>query len=126
MKSYKVIGMMCGSSMDGVDLAYCHIEEDKGKWNYKIEVAECVPFPQKWKLRLQSLVLQNAVTYLKTDAFFGHYLGEVVKKFIEEKGLEGKVDFIASHGQTVFHQPENQMTSQIGDGAAIVAEAGLP
>lgn len=124
MSSYRAIGLMTGSSMDGLDLAYCIFEENNGKWTYKIEAAECVPFPQKWKLRLQSLVLQNAVTYLKTDAFFGHYLGEIVKKFIADKGLEGKVDFVASHGQTIFHQPENQMTSQIGDPAAIVAESG--
>lgn len=126
MKQYRVVSMMTGTSMDGVDLAYCIIEENEGKYTYKIEVADCIPFPQKWKLRLQSLVLQNAVTYLKTDAFFGHYLGEVARNFIEEKQLAGKIDFIASHGQTVFHQPENQMTSQIGDGAAIAAETGYP
>ena len=112
--------------MDGVDIAYCVFEENNGAFTYKIEVADCIPMPQKWKLRLQSLVLQNAVTYLKTDVFFGHFLGETARKFIEERALDGKIDFIASHGQTVFHQPENQMTSQIGDGASIAAETGLP
>ena len=126
MKQYRVVSMMTGSSMDGVDVAYCLIEENNGAYSYKIEMADCIPMPQKWKLRLQGLVLQNAVSYLKTDAFFGHFLGEVAKKFIEERELTGKVDFIASHGQTIFHQPENQMTSQIGDGAAIAAESGLP
>jgi anhydro-N-acetylmuramic acid kinase len=126
MNTYKVIGVMTGTSMDGLDIAYCILNENNGKWSYKIEVAECVPFPQKWKLRLQSLVLQNAVTYLKTDSFFGHYIGEEVRRFIEANELQDKVDFICSHGQTVFHQPENQMTSQIGDGAAIAAETGFP
>ncbi|MBA3649362.1 MAG: anhydro-N-acetylmuramic acid kinase [Chitinophagales bacterium] len=125
MKKYHVLGMMSGSSMDGVDITFCRLEEDNGKWRFEIEKAECVPYPPKWRLRLQSLVLQNAVTYLKTDSFYGHYLGEVARKFIQENMLEEKVDFIASHGQTVFHQPENQMTSQIGDGAAISAETGL-
>ncbi len=126
METYHVLGMMSGSSMDGVDVAYCRLEVNNGKWAYEIEKAECIPYPPKWRLRLQSLVLQNAVTYLKTDAFYGHYLGEVARKFIQENMLEGKIDFIASHGQTVFHQPENQMTSQIGDGGAIVAETGYP
>lgn len=117
---------MSGSSLDGVDLAYVHLTEDNGQWNYKFEVAECMPFPQKWRLRLQSLVLQNAVTYLKTDTYFGHYLGDVIKRFVEDHALQGQVDFVSSHGQTIFHQPENQMTSQIGDGAAIAAECGLP
>jgi anhydro-N-acetylmuramic acid kinase len=126
MKTYNVIGLMSGSSLDGVDVAYVHLTESNGSWNYQIEASECIQFPQKWKLRLMSLVLQNAVTYLKTDTYFGHYLGEVVKKFIDEHQLAGKVDFVASHGQTIFHQPENQMTSQIGDGASIAAECGLP
>jgi anhydro-N-acetylmuramic acid kinase len=126
MKTYKVLGLMTGSSLDGVDVAFVHIETDGKQWNYKFETAECIPFPQKWRLRLQSLVLQNAVTYLKTDTYFGHYIGDVVKKFVEDHGLNGQVDFVASHGQTIFHQPENQMTSQIGDGASIAAESELP
>jgi anhydro-N-acetylmuramic acid kinase len=126
MKTYNVIGMMSGSSLDGIDIAYIHLTENEGSWNYNIEIAECIPFPQKWRLRLQSLVLQNAVTYLKTDTYFGHFLGDLVRKFVEEHSLAGKVDFVASHGQTIFHQPENQMTSQIGDGAAISSECGLP
>jgi anhydro-N-acetylmuramic acid kinase len=126
MKNYNVIGLMSGSSLDGVDIAFIHLTENDGAWNYNIEIAECIPFPQKWRLRLQSLVLQNAVTYLKTDTYFGHFIGDLVKKFVEEHQLDGKVDFVASHGQTIFHQPENQMTSQIGDGAAIASECGLP
>lgn len=126
MKTYRVIGLMSGSSLDGVDVALCRIEEDGGRWRYEIEKAECIPYPPKWRLRLQSLVLQNAVTYLKTDTFYGHYLGEVIRKFIQDNQLEARVDFIASHGQTVFHQPENQMTSQIGDGASICMETGYP
>src|SRR6185436_17977412 len=126
MKTYKVIGLMSGTSMDGLDIAYCNIIEDGGKWSYKILNAETVPYPVKWKLRLEQLVLQNAVTYIKTHAFLGHYYGTEVKAFIERHGLEGEIEFIASHGQTVFHQPENRLTSQIGDGAAIAAVTGYP
>ncbi len=126
MKTYKVIGLMSGTSMDGLDIAYCHISEEAGKWSYQIVQAETVPYPVKWKLRLEQLVLQNAVTYIKTHAFLGHYYGTEVKAFIERHALEGKLDFIASHGQTVFHQPENRFTSQIGDGAAIAAVTGYP
>src|SRR5205814_6919687 len=97
MKTYRVLGLMSGSSMDGIDVAYCRIEEDNGKWRYEIENSECIPYPPKWRLRLQSLVLQNAVTYLKTDAFYGHFLGEITRKFIQDNMLDGKIDFIASH-----------------------------
>ncbi len=117
---------MSGTSMDGLDIAYCHITEDGGKWSYKILNAETVPYPVKWKLRLEQLVLQNAVTHIKTHAFLGHFYGTEVKAFIERHHLDGQIDFIASHGQTIFHQPENRFTSQIGDGAAIAAVTGYP
>ena len=126
MKSYNAIGLMSGSSLDGLDIAYCQINEDNGNWSYKILLSQCLPYPHKWKLRLKNLVLQDAITYLKTDVFYGHFIGELVRKFITENNLQGKVDFIASHGHTIFHQPENKMTSQIGDGAAIAAECGIP
>ncbi len=126
MKTYKVIGLMSGTSMDGLDIAYCHITEDAGKWSFTIPKAETVPYPPKWKLRLEQLVLQNAVTYLKTDAFLGHYFGTEVKAFIERNNLDSELDFICSHGQTVFHQPENRFTSQIGSGSAIAALTGYP
>ena len=121
-----MIGLMTGSSLDGVDVAYCTLEENKGQWSFKIEAADCIPYQPKWRQRLQSMVLENAIGYLKTETAFGHYLGEVVRDFVAAHQLEGKVDFVASHGQTIFHQPENQMTSQIGDGASIAVESGLP
>ncbi len=123
---YKTIGVMSGSSLDGVDLAYCHFEEENGEWSFEILEAETIPFPHKWQLRLSKLVLQNAITYIKTHTFLGHYLGDTINAFIQRHELEGKVDFIASHGHTIFHQPENFLTSQIGDGAAISAKTKLP
>lgn len=125
MNTYKVLGLMSGSSLDGLDIAYCEILEENKSWTYKILKSACIPYPHQWRLRLKNLVLQDAVTYLKTDVFYGHYIGELVRNFIAENNLQGKIDFLASHGQTIFHQPENKMTSQIGDGAAIAAECGL-
>ena len=112
--------------MDGLDIAYCEINLDSGMWSYQILKAECIPYPVKWKLRLEKLVLQNAITYIKTHTFLGHYMGNTVRDFIERNDLEGNVDFISSHGQTIFHQPENRFTSQIGDGASIAAQTGYP
>ena len=126
MDTYRVIGLMSGSSLDGLDIAYCEISVEGGIYSYKILKAECAPFPAKWKLRLEKLVLQNAITYIKTHTFFGHFIGETVRDFIERNGLQGQVDFIASHGQTIFHQPENHFTSQIGCGAAIASRSGYP
>lgn len=123
---YSAIGLMSGSSLDGIDLVYCQFEEEGGQWKYEIVHSDFTPYPNKWKLRLRNLVLQNAITYLKTHTFYGHYLGEVINEFIKKYDLADKVDFIASHGQTIFHQPDNLLTSQIGDGAAIASKTHLP
>jgi len=118
---------MSGSSLDGLDIVYTKFEENDGIWTYQILKASTAKFPRKWQLRISRLVLQNAINYLKTDVFLGHYFGELVVEFIREHNIDrDDIDFVASHGQTVFHQPDNKLTSQIGDGAAIAVETGLP
>lgn len=115
---------MSGTSMDGIDLAYCELTEEDGTWTYQIKEGETIPYEEKWRVRLSQLRKQNALIYLKTHTFYGHYIGQLCKAFIEKHGLE--VDFIASHGHTIFHQPEEGYTAQIGDGSAISALTGLP
>ncbi len=124
MKKYSVIGMMSGSSMDGIDLACCEILSENNKYSYKIIAAETIPYEEKWRVRLSQLNKQPAELYPKTDVFYGRYVGQLIKKFIRENSLT--VDFISSHGHTIFHQPEKGFTAQVGDGASIAAECNLP
>ena len=124
MKTYRVIGIMSGTSMDGVDLAYCEFEYQTDKWQFKILHAETIPYPEVWITRLTKLHEQPIFLYPKTDAFYGKYLGQLVNNFIKKNNLV--VDLISSHGHTIFHQPENGFTAQIGDGASIHAETNLP
>lgn len=115
---------MSGTSMDGVDLAYCELSEDAGIWNYEILHGETIPYDEKWRIRLSQLNKQSALIYVKTHTFYGHYLAQLCNTFISKHQL--KVDFIASHGHTIFHQPDAGFTSQVGDGSAISALTGLP
>lgn len=124
LNKYPVIGAMSGSSMDGLDLAYCELEFMNQKWTFRIGPAETIPYDEKWKVRLTQLEHQPAFIYPKTDLFYGKYIGQCINAFIKKNNL--KVDLIASHGHTVFHQPENGFTAQIGNGASIHAETGLP
>lgn len=124
MSEYRVIGIMSGTSMDGVDLAFCTLKSDNGNWTYKIEIGETIPYESKWRIRLSQLRKQPSVVYVKTDTFYGHYLGQLVNQFIKKHQIE--VDFIASHGHTIFHMPEKGYTAQIGSGAALYAETGIP
>jgi anhydro-N-acetylmuramic acid kinase len=117
---------MSGSSIDGLDIAYCRIEEVGGKWNFEIEQAACIEFDEQWKQKLTNLAHVSAKELLLTHVEFGHWMGKNINKFIEEYNLTHKVHLIASHGHTVFHEPALGMTFQMGDGASIAAETQLP
>src|SRR4051812_15583894 len=114
---YKVIGLMSGSSLDGLDIAYVHLEEVRGKWNFDIKNAECIAYSAEWIEKLTQPSDLSVAEFLKLNTAYGHYLGEQVNLFIEKNGLDHKIDFIASHGHTVFHEPENKTTFQLGCGA---------
>lgn len=123
---YRAIGLMSGSSLDGLDIAFVEFHENAGKWNYEILQADCYPYSEEWAQRLQKAITLSALEYQLLHADYGHYLGEQVNKFIDQYALHYKVALIASHGHTTFHMPSKRMTAQLGDGAAIAAETKLP
>ncbi len=123
---YKVIGLMSGSSLDGLDIVHVQLSEVRGQWSYEILHANCIPYSEQWSNDLRDAVNKNVGDFLKLHTSYGHYLGEQVNGFIAKHELSHQVHFIASHGHTVFHEPQNRTTCQIGDGAAIAAVTGLP
>lgn len=125
MRKYNIVGVMSGTSMDGLDIAHVTLEElSDGKWDYSINDAVTIPYEEKWRLRLSKLRHQNSLVFHKTDRFYGQFIGMEVRKFLDEKGLDA--DLISSHGHTVFHQPDNNLTVQVGDGNSIYAYTGIP
>jgi len=122
--SYRVIGLMSGTSLDGVDLAFCVFTKQEDKWSYQIEVAETSTYSNEWLSLLPTLMQADAFTFSKANTDLGVYFGQLIRTFIDKHHLE--TDFIASHGHTVFHQPGIGLTVQIGNGAAIAATCGLP
>jgi len=100
----KVLGIMSGSSMDGVDLAMCDVERTAAGWKAQIIQGITVPYNETWRVRLSQLRYQNAELYAKTDVFYGRYLGELAAAFFQQTGL--KADLVASHGHTIFHNPK--------------------
>lgn len=122
---YKVIGLMSGSSLDGLDIVLVHLQESAGTWQYDIRAAACYPYEAEWTERLRGAVHLNAEAYCRLHAEYGHYLGRAVRRFLREKGMELQADLIASHGHTTFHEPAAGMTAQLGDGAAIAAETDM-
>ena len=116
-----IIGLMSGTSLDGLDIAYCEFSDEK---HFQLIAAETYNYPASWQGRLASLHTASAEEYVAADAELGRYFGEKVNQFREAH--PGRVDCIASHGHTIFHQPERGFTSQIGDGNAIHAVTGIP
>ena len=111
---YTVLGIMSGTSLDGIDLAICTFTKNQ-EWEYKIEKSNTLKYPIYWKSKLGTLHAQNKAIVEQTDIQFGQYIGETINTFLNGE----KVDFIASHGHTIFHQPENKYTLQIGCGKTI-------
>jgi anhydro-N-acetylmuramic acid kinase len=123
---YRAIGLMSGSSLDGLDIAFVEFHEQAGKWSYSILEAECYAYTEEWVSQLKNAVQLNGRDYQLLHSRYGHYTGELVNQFIEKHQLHYKVALIASHGHTSFHMPAQKMTGQLGDGAAIAATTGLP
>lgn len=118
---YSLLGLMSGTSGDGLDIAYCHFEYQSG-WQYEILLAETVPFPELLGQKLERSHLLSGQELSLLDVDFGRWMGEEVKKFCKENQLKPMA--VASHGHTVFHQPSNRLTLQIGNGWALHAASG--
>lgn len=117
---------MSGSSLDGLDICYTYLEEVRGKWKFDIQEAACLEYSSELAEELSHASDLGTAAFLKLHTRYGRYLGERVNAFIAEHNLQHKVHFIASHGHTVFHEPEHHTSFQIGDGATIAAVTSLP
>jgi anhydro-N-acetylmuramic acid kinase len=122
---YRVIGLMSGSSLDGLDIAFTEFQESSGKWSYELRHASCYEYSHEWVEKLRNAPTLSALDYQLLDVEYGHYIGGQVNKFINEHHIDFQVQLIASHGHTAFHGPEKKMTAQLGSGAAIAAETGI-
>jgi len=123
---YRAIGLMSGSSLDGLDIAFVEFQESGGKWSYEMLKADCYAYDDEWIQRLKNATNLSALEYQVLHVEYGHLTGKLVNRFIEENRLNYQVALVASHGHTSFHLPAKKMTAQLGDGAAIAAETGLP
>ncbi len=123
---YKVIGLMSGSSLDGLDMVCAELQEVNGKWNYEIIHATCLPYDKDWEEKLSKAIDLSAMDYQLLHTEYGRFIGQKINKFIDAYSLNHQVAVISSHGHTTFHMPEKKMTHQLGDGASIAAETQLP
>jgi len=124
-KSLNVVGVMSGTSLDGLDICLCKfIVNDNGKWSYSIIKATTVCYDSSMIERLSSAFNSRGYELTKLDYDYGRWIGSQIKSFL--KTVEITPDFVASHGHTIFHKPSEGYTLQIGKGSAIAVESDLP
>lgn len=112
--NYNVIGVMSGTSLDGVDLAHINFEINSNKWTYKIYECETIPYSNEMILKLK-----NGIHFSKTELSdlnieYTNLLGNIISEFIAKNNLSN-LDAVCSHGHTILHQPEKGFTLQIGN-----------
>ena len=116
-KEIFAIGVMSGTSLDGIDLVYVKFLKNEYSF-FEIIHAETVSYTAEWKLLLQQAIHFSSDALLDLDVVYGKHLGSVLADFISNYKIT-EIDFIASHGHTVLHQPEEGITLQIGSGVEI-------
>lgn len=121
MSTYTALGIMSGSSLDGLDLALCAFTRTDGKWVFSIEDARTVPYEDAFRSRLKEVMHSTALDLARLDRDLGDRIGRAASEFLAGR----KVDVIASHGHTIFHKPDEGLTVQIGHGARIAAATGI-
>ncbi|MCB9163256.1 MAG: anhydro-N-acetylmuramic acid kinase [Flavobacteriales bacterium] len=118
---YTAIGVMSGSSLDGLDLALCHFTLRGGRWSFTLDDARTIPYEPAFQQKLVAVMNGSALELARLDRDLGDLIGRAVLDFLQGR----HVDLIASHGHTVFHQPVEGLTVQIGHGARIAAITGV-
>ena len=122
-KSYKIIGVMSGTSLDGLDLSLCEFKTENEVTTFEVLNTETISYQPIWKDNLREIYKDSAENYFKLHGLFGAFIGEQINSFLHKNNQT--TVYIASHGHTIFHQPASGFTSQIGCGATIAATTGI-
>ncbi len=119
----RILGLMSGTSLDGIDLILCDFESEKGQFTYQILKSETIPYPKHISFALSNVFEWSAVELAQWNSKLSYFFAESILDFL--KG-ETKPDYIASHGHTLFHMPEEKYTFQLGSGAVLAQLTGIP
>ena len=122
MESYTSIGSMSGTSLDGLDMVACRFTFDK-KWSYEVLKANNISYSHKWVNRLSDISELTALEFVFLHNEYGKFIGRQIADFCAD--LPEKPILIGSHGHTIFHQPDMNLTFQVGNGAFIAAATGI-
>ena len=118
--NYNVIGVMSGTSLDGVDLAHIEFHLNDEKWTFEILESETIGYSKDWINHLKLAVDYSEIALNKLNIEYTKLLASIISTFIEKHKIEN-IDAVCSHGHTILHQPEKGLTLQIGNLPEIAA-----
>ncbi|PKP15083.1 MAG: anhydro-N-acetylmuramic acid kinase, partial [Bacteroidetes bacterium HGW-Bacteroidetes-23] len=113
-ESYQVVGVMSGTSLDGIDLAHLHFSEKDGKWSYEILESVTISYPNHWLNKLKVAVHFSENELIQLNEEYTDFLGNTINNFLQEYKIDS-IDAVCSHGHTILHQPQKGITLQIGN-----------
>ncbi len=113
-ENYNVIGVMSGTSLDGVDLAHIHFKVSDKKWSFEILESETVAYSKDWVDLLKKAIGFSEAELETLNANYTQLLAKIISNFIQKHHLKN-LDAVCSHGHTILHQPQNGLTLQIGN-----------
>ncbi len=112
--NYNVIGVMSGTSLDGVDLAHINFEIKKGKWSYQIFECDTFSYSNEMISKLKNGIHLSSIELSELNIEYTNLLGNIISEFIAKNNISN-LDAVCSHGHTILHQPQNGFTLQIGN-----------
>ena len=113
-QTYHILGVMSGTSLDGIDLAELFFTVENTQWRFEIGQAATLPYPDHWVTRLKEAIGYSTHELQQINRDYTHYIGTVIADFIHQNAIEN-LDAISSHGHTILHQPQKGITLQIGN-----------
>jgi anhydro-N-acetylmuramic acid kinase len=113
-ETYKIIGVMSGTSLDGIDLAHINFTIKDNKWRYEVLESETISYSQDWLNKLKVAVSFSREDLIELNEEYTELLGYIIKSFIANHKIKN-LDAVCSHGHTILHQPQNGFTLQIGN-----------
>ena len=122
-----LIGLMSGTSLDGLDIVLVQFEENEDVISHKMVCNETVGYPTDLEQNIKKAHKLKIDEVQILDKAIGLFFAAQVNAFIEKNKLDqNDIEAIASHGQTILHQPENGFTLQLGCGSTIAYHTGIP
>ncbi len=120
MKNFNVIGVMSGTSLDGVDIVYVKFIQNES-WSFKIINSKTYKYEDSTADILNDISKKSLEEIKELDVVYSKKLAKIINEFIDEFSIN-KIDFVSSHGHTAIHDPSNLITYQMGNLSTLSTE----